>query len=105
MAGEVCGALSGGALAIGLLYGQDQDEAVTHLTEKFMHRFAERNGAVRCSDIIGFNIGSIETAVNLSSIKGLLLFGARGGKKMCNKVVSSAVEALLEELEDWEASK
>jgi C_GCAxxG_C_C family probable redox protein len=103
MVGEVCGALSGGALAIGLLYGQDDDETVTHLTEQFVHRFAERNGAVRCSDIIGFNIGSIETAEDLNSIKGLLMFGMRGGKKVCNGVVSSAVEALLEELEAWEA--
>jgi len=103
MAGEVCGALSGGALAIGLLYGQDQDEAVPHLTEKFMHRFAERNGAVRCSDIIGFNIGSIDTTTDLSSLKGLLMFGVRGGKEMCNGVVSSAVEVLLEQLEEWEA--
>ncbi len=103
MVGEVCGALSGGALAIGLLYGQNEDEAVPHLTEQFMNRFAERNGAVRCSDIIGFNIGRIGTTADLSSIKGLLMFGMRGGKKMCNGIVSSAVEALLEELEDWEA--
>jgi IS30 family transposase len=47
MAGEVCGALSGGALAIGLLYGQDQDEAVLHLTEQFMHQFAEHKRIVQ----------------------------------------------------------
>jgi C_GCAxxG_C_C family probable redox protein len=103
MVGEVCGALSGGALAIGLLYGQDEGEAVTHLTEQFMHRFAERNGAVRCSDIIGFNIGSIETVADFNSIKGLLMFGMRGGKKMCNKIVRGRVETLLEELEEWES--
>ena len=103
MAGEVCGALSGGALAIGLLYGQDEEEAVTYLTEQFMHRFEERNGAIRCRDIIGFNINTIETSADLSSLKGLLKFGFRGGKKMCNGVVSSPVEALLEELEEWES--
>ena len=103
MAGEVCGALSGGALAIGLLYGQEDEEVVNHLTEQFVHKFSEQNGAVRCSDIIGFNIGSIETKANLKSIKGLLTFGMRGGKKMCNGIVSSALEALLEELEEWEA--
>jgi C_GCAxxG_C_C family probable redox protein len=57
MAGEVCGALSGAALAIGLLSGQEDDEVVLHLTDQFIHSFAERNGAVRCSDIIGFDIG------------------------------------------------
>ena len=58
---------------------------------------------MRCSDIIGFNIHSIETKADLKSIKGLLTFGMRGGKKMCNGVVSNAVEALLEELEEWDA--
>jgi C_GCAxxG_C_C family probable redox protein len=103
MAGEVCGAVSGAVLAIGLLYGQDQSEAATHLTEQFMNRFVDKNGAVRCSDIIGFIIGNIDTAADLDSIKGLLMFGFRGGKKMCNGVVTSAVEVLLEELNDWEA--
>jgi C_GCAxxG_C_C family probable redox protein len=102
MAGEVCGAVSGAVLAIGLLYGKDQAEAATHLTEQIMCRFAEQNGAVRCSDIIGFNLGGIDTAADLDGIKGLLIFGFRGGKKMCNGVVSSAVRVLLEELNDWE---
>jgi C_GCAxxG_C_C family probable redox protein len=103
MAGEVCGAVSGAALAIGLLYGEEQAEVATHLTEEFMHRFAERNGAVRCIDIIGFNIGSASTEFELGSVKDFLLFLARGGKRACNKVVSNAVQVLLEELNEWEA--
>ncbi len=102
MAGEVCGALSGAALAIGLIYGQEDVELVHHLTEQFMGRFAARNGAVRCSDIIGFNIGRVQEHIDLRSIKGMLVFGARGGKKMCKNVVATSVEALLEELEEWE---
>lgn len=58
LAGEVCGALSGDVLAIGLIYGEGQPEAATHLTEQFMHRFAEQNSDVRCTDIIGINIAS-----------------------------------------------
>lgn len=103
MAGEVCGALSGGALAIGFLYGQDDEEAVTYLVEQYMQRFADCQDAVRCSDIIGFNIGSINSSADLNGLKGLLKFGFRGGKKMCNGVVSSAVEALLDELEEWDS--
>ncbi len=103
MAGEVCGALSGAALAIGLIYGQEDVELVHHLTEQFMRRFADRNGAVRCSDIIGFNIGRVQDHIDLRSIKGMLVFGARGGKKMCNSVVVNSVEALLDELEEWES--
>ena len=103
MAGEVCGAVSGAALAIGLLYGEEQAEAATHLTEQFMRRFAERNGAVRCIDIIGFNIGSASTDLEVKSVKDLLLVLARGGKRVCNKVVSNAVQVLLEELNEWGA--
>lgn len=103
MAGEVCGALSGAALAIGLLYGEEYDEAVPILTEEFMRQFAERNGAVRCADIIGFNLGTIGSKADLRSLKGLLLFGARGGKRACKGVVRNAVEVLLEQLEDWES--
>jgi hypothetical protein len=41
-----------------LIYGEGQPEAATHLTEQFMHRFAEQNSDVRCTDIIGINIAS-----------------------------------------------
>ena len=58
LAGEVCRALSGDILAIGLIYGEGQPEAATYLTEQFMHRFTEQNGVVRCTDISGFNSAS-----------------------------------------------
>ena len=102
--GEVCGAVSGGVLAIGLLYGEDQPEAANHLTEEFVGRFEERNSAVRCRDILGFDVNSMEEGnADLSSIKGLLKFGFRGGKNMCDEVVGSAVEELLDLLENWDA--
>ena len=100
MAGEVCGAVSGAALAIGLLYGKEQNEAVTHLTEQFVNRFREENGALRCIDIVGFNISSMDDGMELSDMKGII---ARGGKRHCNKFVSNAVQVLLEQLNEWEA--
>lgn len=103
MAGEACGAVSGAVLAIGLLYREEQPEAATHLTEEFMRRFAERNGAVRCIDIIGFNIGSASTDFEIGSAKDFFLFLALGGKRTCNKVVRNTVEVLLEELNEWES--
>ena len=94
--GEVCGAASGGVLAIGLLYGQDQaDEmAVITKTKEFMGRFAEVNGATRCVDIIGFDVNNVDA----SSIKGIFKFLGRGGTKICKGVVSNAVQLLME---DW----
>lgn len=92
--GEICGAVSGAALAIGLLYGQEQPDAARHLTGEFMRKYAEQNDAVRCIDITGVDMGSA---------MGLLLYLVKGGKKKCNRVVGSAVQVLLELLEYWES--
>jgi C_GCAxxG_C_C family probable redox protein len=60
--GEVCGAVSGGILAIGLdLAGRYRDTAVLRylnikFTQKFMRDFAKEFGAVRCRDITGHDI-------------------------------------------------
>ena len=103
MAGEVCGALSGAVLAIGLLYGEEQPEGASHLTEQFMSRYAEQHEAVRCIDIVGFNVSSISTKVEIADAKQLLSWLARGGKRACNKVVRNAIEVLLETLNEWES--
>ena len=103
MAGEVCGAVSGAVLAIGLLYGEAQPENATRLTEAFMHRFKESHGKVRCIDIVGFNIGSASTKLEIGSAKDFFLFVSGGGKRICNRAVSSAVRALVETLHAQEA--
>jgi hypothetical protein len=103
-AGEVCGAVSGGALAIGLVYGGDYADAVGVLTEEFVSRFAERNGAVRCIDLIGTDVSSAMGGVDISSIIRLIwIFFIRGKKKICNRNVGSAVQILMEQWEDWES--
>lgn len=102
MVGEVCGAVSGAVLALGLLYGEEDPEIVTYQTEEFVHTFSEMNGAVRCEDIIGFNFGSMDKTTDINSLKGLLKFGLRGGKKMCKGIVSSSVEIIIDQIEEWE---
>jgi len=93
--GEVCGAASGGVLAIGLLYGDDQsDGMVVEKTKEYMHRFAEVNGAVRCVDIIGFDVNNVDAG----NIVGTFKFLGRGGTKICKGVVSNSVQLLME---DW----
>ena len=101
MTGEVCGAVSGAVLAIGLLYGEEQD-TVTQMTERFLERFKELNGSVRCIDIIGFNIGTVDTKVKISNPKTFFKFIIGGGKRTCNKVVSKAVQAVCEVINEWE---
>jgi hypothetical protein len=71
--GEVCGALNGGALALGLLH---------------VRRFAELNGALRCRDIID---------LDASTEDGLKEYYERDlQSKVCNSVVTNAVRAVLE---------
>ena len=103
--GEVCGAVTGGVLAIGLLYGQDCPDAVGPMTEEFVRRFAERKGAVRCLDLIGFDISSAMSGDDISSVKGLVWFFVRGGKRICNGAVRCAVQVLLEQWEEWRADR
>ena len=102
MAGEVCGAVVGAVLAIGVIYGEDR-ELATHLTEEYMRRFRQRQGKVRCTDIIGFNIGSANSGLEISSKKDFILFLAKGGKRSCKKVVRNAVEVLVGQLNEWES--
>jgi len=93
--------VGGGVLAIGLLYGQDYPDAVGLQTEEFVGQFTERVGAVRCIDIVGFDISSAMDGANVRAGLRLLCYFARGGKKKCNRAVSSAVQLLLEQWEDW----
>ena len=103
MAGEVCGAVSGAVLAIGLLYGKARPETATQLTAAFMHRFKEEHGKVRCIDIVGFNIGSASTKLEISSAKDFFLFVTGGGKRICNQAVAPAARVLVETLNAQEA--
>ena len=56
---EVCGAVSGMFLAVGLLYGYDDvaDKGVKAdhytLVQGLAHEFVRDNGALRCADILG----------------------------------------------------
>ena len=84
----MCGAVSAGVLSIGLL---KDDMAMMSATKKFVRRFVEVNGAVRCIDLID---------LDLSSDEGEQVYLAQNlKKKTCNGLVSSAVELLLEKQE------
>ncbi len=84
--GELCGALSGVCIALGLLKGDfapgDLEGKEGHYArvQRLAERFKEANGSVYCRDI------KREDPVEK--------------KKYCTRCVTSAVEALLEELEE-----
>jgi len=64
--GEVCGAVTGGLMALGLRYGKYRKEDDTardrtyELGRQFLQRFRERHGALRCSDLLGHDISTPE---------------------------------------------
>ncbi len=57
--GEVCGAVSGGIIALGLKFGRgkNDDRAATDIAyskiREFMKRFSAKHGSCRCRDLLG----------------------------------------------------
>jgi C_GCAxxG_C_C family probable redox protein len=61
--GEVCGAVSGALLALGLARGADQPsgkEGVYQLTQEFMRRFEQKHGSLLCRTLLGSDISTPE---------------------------------------------
>lgn len=101
--GEVCGALTGGVLVVGLVHGRDRaeekeaKEAIHARAGEFVRRFAQVNGALRCRDLIGLDVSSEE---------GAREYYARNlQEERCSGFVSNAVRALLELLDEWGAGQ
>ncbi|MBN1294184.1 MAG: C_GCAxxG_C_C family protein [Candidatus Latescibacteria bacterium] len=61
--GEVCGALSGAFMAIGLKYGSvekgetDAKKQTYNLVHKAAEEFKSRHGCIHCNDLLGIDIG------------------------------------------------
>lgn len=90
----MCGAASGGALAISLACGQDEVAATK--TRQFARWFAERHGAIRCADLVGLDEGSADD----------LVAAARELKQeLCDGLVTSAVKGVMNVLRDSEELK
>ncbi len=64
--GQVCGAVTGALMVIGLKYGKvkAEDNATRDkgyaVTAEFMRRFQERHGALTCPGLLGYDIGTPE---------------------------------------------
>lgn len=93
--GEICGAVSGAVLVIGLKYGQsvaDDKDAKAECyskTVEFMDAFRAKNKSVVCRQILGYDI-SIKEEYAQAESKNLF-------KTTCVEMIKSAVE-ILEEL-------
>jgi len=57
--GEICGAVSGALLTLGLARGADTPagkEEIYRLSQEFMRRFEEKHGTLLCRELIGCDI-------------------------------------------------
>jgi len=93
--GDICGALTGAVLVLGLRYGPKDTEdiaakkAVGAKVADFSRQFEARCGALDCRDLLGCDLG---TAAGRAEFNAKQL-----SKSVCPKYVQAAVE-LLEEM-------
>lgn len=91
--GEVCGAVTGAVMIIGLKYGQyfvDDRASKTkcyEVTSQFMEEYAKRNRTVLCREILGYDVRDTIARAKFPGRQ----------KEVCPKVIETAV-LLLEEM-------
>ncbi len=59
--GQVCGALAGALMVLGLRHGNvdpEGKENTYQIAEEFIRKFKERHGAILCRELIGYDIST-----------------------------------------------
>ena len=96
--GEMCGAVSGALLVLGLLYGHSEsDDLETKakayaMSEEYMNRFIRKNGSVVCRELLGYDLSKPEEKAVIME-KNLF-------RTLCPEMIRSAIETLDELLEE-----
>ena len=97
---EICGAVSGALLVLGLKYGHhiatdNQQKSRSYaIAVDYTNRFKEAKGSIVCRDLLGYDLTIPEEA---ACIKEKCLFA-----EICPKMIKSAVEILEDVLEDYQ---
>jgi len=91
--GSLCGALTGGVIAIGQRYGTnkpilDEREKAYSLALKFYDRFQKEHGSVFCRDLIGYDLTDPKELKNAWDSNVFM--------SKCLHFVEKAVEILME---------
>jgi len=96
---EVCGALTGAFMVIGLKYGKEKSDGTRYGTETettyrlvadLARKFQDKNGSIYCRELIGYNLMD---PTERAKVVELGLF-----KTTCRKCILDAVELLEETL-------
>lgn len=91
--GSLCGALTGGVMAIGIKHGTNEPSPEKRLkayeiAQRFYDQFERRYGSVFCRDLIGCNLSNLEEFKKAQE--------ANVFEKKCSNFLKGAVEILLE---------
>jgi C_GCAxxG_C_C family probable redox protein len=91
--GSVCGALTGGVMALGIKYGTNEPSLekrlkVYKLAQKFFKRFEKHHGSVLCQELIGYDLSVPEELEEARRARIL--------EEKCVNFVKEAVETLIE---------
>lgn len=87
--GNVCGALTGAIMAVGLKYGANeidpQKKADTYQkTAALFKQFEQQHGSVMCSDLTGCDLSTLE-GFNKAKQQGVF-------ETVCSKLIKSAIQ-------------
>lgn len=92
--GEVCGAVSGAMMVIGLKFGhtdakdKETKENVYGMAKKFINSFQERNGSIICRELLKYDLSKPEE-YKMAQEQGLFT-------SLCPKLVKDAAEIVSE---------
>lgn len=92
--GEACGAVTGALMALGMRHGSasftpESKQFAYSKSLEFIKRFREKNGAITCRDLLGYDVSKPEE-MKIINEKGLNV-------TVCMKVIADAAE-IVEEL-------
>lgn len=97
--GELCGAVSGALMVLGLKFGHyhaednEEKQKAYSLAKEFIKRFREANGSIVCRDLLGYDL-TVEDDCKIINSKNLF-------KTICPKMVKSSVEIIEQILDEY----
>lgn len=98
----LCGALSGGIMALNMLYGRSEvddfksKETTYYMVGKFITEFEKRLGSRNCADLLGCDVSTPE---------GLKTFEEEDMERQkCHKITEEATSIVIELIEAEDAS-
>jgi len=91
--GSICGALTGGVMALGIKYGTNEPSLekrlkAYELAQKLFKRFEKQHGSVLCRELIGYDLSVPEELEQARK--------AKVSEEKCVNFIRKTVETLLE---------